>query len=180
VIGGKYTTYRAVAEHTLDRVLKSLGKTAHPCSTSERPLPGAGAGTREQAASAARERALELQQVGNEDAARMGARYGGLAAGAMLLSEQFRSVHDRAGARVLEGEVVYSVRHEMARRLDDVLFRRLGLADERVGARSAAVPVSLWMADQLGWSRARTQEEVQNVERQLDVEDKVIVGALQS
>jgi len=180
VIGGKYTTYRAVAERTLDRVLKTLGKTAHPCSTRERPLPGAGAGTREQAARAARERALELKQVGNEDAARLGARYGGLAAGAMLLAEQFRGAHERGGARVLEGEVVYSVRHEMARCLDDVLFRRLGLADDRVSARSAAVPVSVWMAEHLGWSRARTQEEVQSVERQLDVEDKVIMGALQS
>jgi len=179
VIGGKYTTYRAVSERTLDRVLAKLGKAAHPCSTRERPLPGAGAGTREQAASAARERALELKHVGNDDASRLGARYGGLANGAMLLAEQFPSVHGRAGSRVLEGEVVYSIRHEMARRLDDVLFRRLGLADERVGARQAAVPVSLWMAQHLGWSQARTQEEVASVERLIDVEDKVIVGALQ-
>jgi glycerol-3-phosphate dehydrogenase len=179
VIGGKYTTYRAVAEHTLDRVLSKLGKPAHPCSTRERPLPGAGAGSREQAAGAAKERALELRHIGNQDAARLGARYGGLANGAMLLAEQFPSVHERAGVRVLEGEVVYSIRHEMARRLEDVLFRRLGLADERLGARQAAVPVSLWMAQHLGWSQARTQEEVMSVERQLDVEDKVIVGAMQ-
>lgn len=179
VIGGKYTTYRAVAEHTLDTLLKRLGKTAHPCSTRERPLPGAGAGTREQAAAAARERALELRQVGNEDATRMGSRYGGLAAGAMLLADQFRGVHEKAGKRVLEAEVVYSIRHEMARRLDDVLVRRLGLGDDRLSARSAAVPVSLWMASQLGWSSARTREEVRALESQLDVEDKVIVGALQ-
>jgi glycerol-3-phosphate dehydrogenase len=179
VIGGKYTTYRAVAEHTLDRVLHRIGKAAHACSTRERPLPGAGAGSREEAARLARERALDLKHVGNDDATRLGSRYGGLAAGAMLLAEQFPSVHARSGARVLEGEVVYSIRHEMARRLDDVLFRRLGLGDDRVGARQAAVPVSLWMADHLGWPRTRTQEEVERVERQLDIEDKVIVGALQ-
>ena len=179
VIGGKYTTYRAVAERTLDRMLARVGKTAHPCSTRERPLPGAGAGTREQAAQAARERALELTHVGNEDATRMGARYGGLANGAMLLAEQFPRVHERSGARVMEGEVVYSIRHEMAKRLDDVLFRRLGLGDDRVAARFAAVPVSLWMAEHLGWSRGRTQEEVAALEQKLDIEDKVIAGALQ-
>ncbi|HKA23487.1 MAG TPA: glycerol-3-phosphate dehydrogenase [Candidatus Eisenbacteria bacterium] len=179
VIGGKYTTYRAVSEHALDRVLKTLGKTAHACSTRERPLPGAGAGGRAQAAQAARERALELKNVGNDDATRLGARYGGLANGALLLAEQFPRVHERAGVRVLEGEVVYSIRHEMARRLDDVILRRLGFGDERLGAKLAAVPVGLWMAEHLGWSRARTQEEVERVESQLDVEDKVIVGALQ-
>jgi glycerol-3-phosphate dehydrogenase len=179
VIGGKYTTYRATAERVLDRVLRSLHKTARPCATRERPLPGAGAGSREQAAQAARDRALELAHVGNHDASRMGARYGGLAAGAMLLAEQFPAVHDRAGTRVLEGEVVYSIRHEMARRLEDVLFRRLGLGDERTGARQAAVPVSQWMAQHLGWSMARTREEVERVERQIDVEDKVITGAMQ-
>jgi len=179
VIGGKYTTYRATAERVLDRVLHSLHKTARPCATRERPLPGAGAGGREQAAQAARDRALELAHIGNHDATRMGTRYGGLAAGAMLLAEQFPAVHDRAGVRVLEGEVVYSIRHEMARRLDDVLLRRLGLGDERAGARQAAVQVSQWMAQHLGWSMARTREEVAIVERQIDVEDKVITGAMQ-
>src|SRR5204863_6638446 len=47
VVGGKFTTYRAIAERTLDRVLRDLGKAAHACSTRERPLPGSGAGTRE-------------------------------------------------------------------------------------------------------------------------------------
>jgi glycerol-3-phosphate dehydrogenase len=178
MVGGKYTTYRAISERVLNRVLRDLGKAAHPCSTRERPLPGAGAGTRQQAAAAAGERAMELRHLGGEDAARLGARYGGLAAGAFVLIEQFPSLHERAGARVQEGEVVYAVRHEMAKRLDDVLFRRLGLGDNRLGARQAAVPVSQWMAEHLGWSQTRTREEVQRVERRLETEDKVISGAL--
>lgn len=180
MVGGKYTTYRAIAERTLDRVLRDLGKAAHPCSTRERPLPGAGAGTREQAAAAGRERAMELRHLGSEDAARLGSRYGGLAAGAFILVEQFPRLHEKGGARVVEGEVVYAIRHEMAKRLDDVLFRRLGLRDQRLGARLAAVPVSQWMAEHLGWSPARTREEVRRVEEHLDAEDKVIAGALQA
>ena len=43
--------------------------------------------------------------MGHQDADRLGARYGGLFGGAALLVEQFPAVHEKAGARVLEGEV---------------------------------------------------------------------------
>lgn len=180
IVGGKYTTYRAIAEQALDRILKKIGKSARPCSTRERPLPGAGAGTREQAAALARARALELRNMSTSDADRLGARYGSLFGGVAVLVEQFPGAHDRAGTRILEGEVVYSLRHEMARRLDDVLFRRLGMWRDRFAARGAAVPVSLWMARHLSWPRSRTQEEVTRVERMLDDEDRVIRASLQA
>jgi glycerol-3-phosphate dehydrogenase len=69
---------------------------------------------------------------------------------------------------------VYAVRHELARRLDDVLFRRLGLWGDRHAIRHAAVPVALWMTEHLQWSRARVSEEVQRIERLLDAEERVI------
>jgi glycerol-3-phosphate dehydrogenase len=40
VLGGKYTTYRAVAERTVDLALTLLRRTAAPCVTATRPLPG--------------------------------------------------------------------------------------------------------------------------------------------
>ena len=174
IAGGKYTNYRAVAERALDRALALLGKTARPCGTRERPLPGAGAGTREQAQAQARARALELQNLGNQDADRLGARYGGLFGGAALLVEQFPALHEKAGARVLEGEVAYAVRHELARRLDDVLLRRLGLWGDRHAIRHAAVPVALWMAKHLEWTRSRSTEEVRRIEQLLDGEERII------
>jgi glycerol-3-phosphate dehydrogenase len=178
IAGGKFTTYRAIAERTLNRVLASLGKSARPCTTRERPLPGAGAGSREQAMAQARARAMEMQHLGNADADRLGARYGGLMGGAAVLVEQYPGAHEGAGARILEGEVVYAVRHELARRLDDVLLRRLGLWGDRQAARQAAVPVSLWMAKHLEWSRARTQDEVQRLDRMFTAEDRVISSSL--
>jgi glycerol-3-phosphate dehydrogenase len=178
IAGGKYTTHRAIAERTLNRVLAWLGKSARPCTTRERPLPGAGAGSREQAMAQARAKALEMKNLGNADADRLGARYGGLMGGAAILVEQYPGVHEGAGARILEGEVVYSVRHELARRLDDVLLRRLGLWGDRQALRQAAVPVSLWMAKHLEWSRARTQQEVERLDRMFAVEDRVISSSL--
>jgi len=42
VVGVKYTTARAVAERTVDLVLRKLGRPAVPCRTAEVILPGAG------------------------------------------------------------------------------------------------------------------------------------------
>lgn len=41
VVGVKYTTARAVAERTVDLILKKLGRPALPCRTAETILPGA-------------------------------------------------------------------------------------------------------------------------------------------
>lgn len=39
VVGGKFTTYRLMAEHTVDAVCAQLG-TRRPCRTAEEPVPG--------------------------------------------------------------------------------------------------------------------------------------------
>jgi glycerol-3-phosphate dehydrogenase len=39
IVGGKYTTYRAIAQQTVDAALKILNVTAPPCCTTEVPLP---------------------------------------------------------------------------------------------------------------------------------------------
>ncbi len=39
VVGGKFTTYRLMAEHTVDAVCTQLG-TRRPCRTAEEPVPG--------------------------------------------------------------------------------------------------------------------------------------------
>jgi len=46
VTGGKLTTYRLMAEQTVDRIAKILGRTPPPCRTAEEPLsdPGAAEG----------------------------------------------------------------------------------------------------------------------------------------
>jgi len=39
IAGGKYTTYRAIAEEAVNRVSRLLGSRAAPCRTAETPLP---------------------------------------------------------------------------------------------------------------------------------------------
>jgi glycerol-3-phosphate dehydrogenase len=39
IVGGKYTTYRAIAQQTVDAAINILNVTAQPCRTAEVPLP---------------------------------------------------------------------------------------------------------------------------------------------
>ena len=67
-------------------------------------------------------------------------------------------VHPHHGA--IGAEVIHAVRKEYARRLDDVLFRRLSIAHETPDAGLAAVEtVSRLMGRELGWDDSRRREE---------------------
>jgi glycerol-3-phosphate dehydrogenase len=78
---------------------------------------------------------------------------------------------------VAEAEVVHAVTAERARRLDDVLLRRTRLWLDSRALRGAAAPVASWMAPHLGWGGARIQEEVEQLTRALDEEERSIEEA---
>jgi hypothetical protein len=78
-----------------------------------------------------------------------------------------------AGRPAIQGEVVYSVRHEMAATIEDVLARRLGIQlYSWRDAIEAAPVVGRVMAQELGWTseftRAATADYVGKVNRLLD------------
>jgi glycerol-3-phosphate dehydrogenase len=178
VVGGKYTTYRAVAERVVNRVLESGEKTAGECVTRERPLGSAGFGTREQTVETARKLLAGKPGLSGEDAERLGPRYGSRVPEVIELVGECGDSIEEESFRILQAEVVYAVRHEMARRLDDVLLRRLGLWEDRGRCIRAAEPVARWMAEEAGWSDERTRGETERLTHWLDVEGKTIRSAL--
>ncbi|MGZ6764599.1 MAG: glycerol-3-phosphate dehydrogenase C-terminal domain-containing protein, partial [Nocardioides sp.] len=100
-------------------------------------------------------------------------RYGG------MVDELLDLVHDRRvlglpleGAEdYLAAEVVYAVTHEGARHLDDVLTRRTRISIETFDRGVAAArPAARLMAAELGWSDARTAEEVDHYLRRVEAE----------
>jgi len=69
---------------------------------------------------------------------------------------------------VLEAEVVYAVRHELAERVIDVLARRTPLALlDTEAAKQAAPRVLEIMAEELGWDQQRCKEEALLTEKRL-------------
>jgi glycerol-3-phosphate dehydrogenase len=64
----------------------------------------------------------------------------------------------------IKAEVIHAVRHEMAQKLSDVVFRRTDLGSgNRPEPRSLQVCADL-MASELGWDQTRTQKELEEVQ----------------
>ncbi|RLB63472.1 MAG: glycerol-3-phosphate dehydrogenase, partial [Deltaproteobacteria bacterium] len=69
---------------------------------------------------------------------------------------------------VLEAEILYAARYELAERVIDVLARRTPLALlDTEAAKQAAPRVLEIMAEELGWDEQRRKEEKQLVEKRL-------------
>ena len=117
VVGGKLTTYRRMAEETVDRV---LGNSKRPSRTSSLPLVGAAP--------------LDVLR-GLRAPQRLVRRYGIEAPAVAALAAGDRSLLEpiSQGVQVLGVELVFGMRHEGAMNVDDLLDRRtrLGLIPEQ-------------------------------------------------
>ena len=152
MIGGKWTTYRAFAEVTVDLVLADL-RRARRSSTRDLSI-GGGSGYTDQLASwIVASFGLTLER-----AAHLVDLYGTRAEHVA----RFCGIEDRAlpGALVTEGEVRWAVRYEQALHLADVLQRRSPLAIRGLLSRPLVMAVARVMGAELGWSEDREQAEV--------------------
>jgi glycerol-3-phosphate dehydrogenase len=161
VAGGKYTTYRVMAQDVVDLAVRRLSGAGVPVSrTADLPLLGA-----------------DGYQAMWRDRADLARRHG-VPVGALehllerygtLVTEVLDLVHSRpelaapvAGApEYLAAEVVYAARAEGALHLDDVLTRRTRISIETThrGDESAAHAAEL-MGSVLGWDAATRAREV--------------------
>lgn len=128
VVGGKLTTYRKMAEDTVDAVLTQRGLTARPCRTRRLPLVGAVSG-------AARDRIPATPDLIE--------RYGSEAPAVLALTEANPDLAAPVapGLDVTAAEFAFATTHEAALTPADLLDRRtrIGLVPE---ARSAAEPAA--------------------------------------
>lgn len=161
VAGGKYTTYRVVAQDAVDEAAYALGRKVPECETARLPLVGAQgfSGVRNQ-----RDQLAERYQVHEARIDHLLGRFGSLAievldiiAADRSLAEPLPQADDYLGA-----EVAYAASHEGALHLDDVLTRRTRISIEAWDRGVAAAPVAAAiMAPILGWSDEHRDHEVE-------------------
>ena len=152
IAGGKYTTYRVMARDAVDAAARDLGST-NPSTTDRLPLLGAAA------------------PAGDEDRIRL--RHGGCADEVLTLAQADPALAaPLAGAgHYLTAEAVHAVTHQGALDLDDILSRRTRVSIEVADrGRAAAAAVAPLVAPVLGWSEARTAEELHRYLRLRDAE----------
>ena len=148
--GGKWTTYRVMAVHAVNRAVVAGGLAAGRVSqTRTTPLAGA-AGYRNDAAGLQRSHRLPPDVARHLDAT-----YGDRADTVARLAGEGYGARLETRYPYLEAEAVYAARHEAACTVDDVLSRRTRLAFLDSAAALASVPrVGALLAGELDWSDA--------------------------
>jgi glycerol-3-phosphate dehydrogenase len=154
VAGGKLTTLRRMGEETVDLVAEllrgaGLERALAPCTTATRPLPGGGAP------------APALDGHPPDVQARL-ACYGDRAGAVVALAAP-----PELGQRMdpalpyLWAEVLHAARFEHARRLTDVLIRRVPLFRDAIDQGLAAADrAARLVGAELGWSAQRRDAEL--------------------
>ncbi len=161
-VGGKLTTFRRMAEEIADVAADELGPGVKPSSTKGLPLPGAASlsvrgrrGLETTAAQLVADHGLDDDVAGH-----LVRTYGERSRGVLDVAKELVAPIDPE-LPFLWAEVDHAVRHELARTVADVFFRRVPLAlhgrDQGLGAapRAAAIAGGI-----LGWDEARRKAEV--------------------
>ena len=166
IAGGKWTTYRRMAEDTVDRAVATAGlQPKQPCRTKDLVLLGGRQLQADAAQQLQKEFALEP-----ETSVHLAEAYGDRAAAVAALTEDVGSKSLHADFPYLEAEVVYAARHELAERLYDILAHRLPLAflNRKAAAEVTDRALSLLAAEK-GWDDDRCKIEQEIMAERLDV-----------
>lgn len=159
VTGGKLTTYRTMAQDTVDGVVDLLGLEPRPeCRTEHLLLYGADGAQELEAADAPGLLGVDASLLDH-----LRKRYGAAARTLVEMIREDASLAEPivAGLGYVRAEAVYAVHHEMAVTLDDVLSRRTrALLIDRDATRRAASEVAALIAPELGWDAAETERQV--------------------
>jgi len=157
IVGSKLTTYRSLAEETVDLIFKSLGQKSPACTTAQAPLPGAATSDFEAFSKDFSQRSGLVELTSDHLLRTYGTRSSELlqlVKDNPLLGEVFDA---ETGA--IAAEVVFAFGQELAQTLLDCLLRRtmVGLNSTRgLDTVEAAAKIA---QTYLGWSEERSQQE---------------------
>jgi glycerol-3-phosphate dehydrogenase len=150
VLGGKFTTFRSMAEEAVDVIQERLGGPVTPCPTRMAVLPGAVG-------------LSEGPPSGEPAALALFSRYGSRAEAVLRSARKIPGGLEPLCPHTgrLAGEVAFAVREEMAVTLGDILDRRLGLRKTAAcGGRCAAGAAARIAGGILGWSEEDIRRRV--------------------
>ncbi len=144
ITGGKWTTYRRMAEDVIDHAEMIAGIGTRRCTTHDLQVHGACDPSDDDLA------------VYGSDADRIRD---------LMKERQDLAVRVHSRLTLTKAEIVWHVREEMARTVEDVLARRSRslLLDARASCEAAAAVAEV-MAGELGWDEAKTSREVEMFE----------------
>jgi glycerol-3-phosphate dehydrogenase len=150
IMGGKWATYRAMAEDTINAVQKSLARPVTPGVTIDHPICGSKGYTADYWRSLVRD-----YGVSESAAKHLSQKFGTNASKVMQVAKDNPALATPVvpGFAPLRAEIAYCARHEMAMTIEDVLMRRTGLQFfSWQAAIAAATPAGEILGKELNWS----------------------------
>lgn len=150
ITGGKWTSYRLMAEHTVNRAIEVAGLERRKCPTKKMPIHGYRPNP---------DLTNHMYVYGSDEPAIVA-----LSVANPALGERLSPKFDYTAA-----EVVWAVREEMAQTVEDVLARRVRMlfVDARE-AKAVAPRVAELMAEELGKDQSWITDQVRNFENLAD------------
>jgi glycerol-3-phosphate dehydrogenase len=158
IMGGKWTTHRAMGEDTVTRVQESLNVPVTESPTRQHVLYGGEGYTHDYWKKLAQD-----YQIPELTAHHLARKFGTASEEVLALKAENPALLQPilAGCAPIQAEVVYSVRHEMAATVEDVLARRIGTQlYSWSDAIDAAPVVGSLLAAELGWSSDAARDAV--------------------
>jgi glycerol-3-phosphate dehydrogenase len=123
ILGGKWTTHRLMAEDTIDAVQREMGVPVTATKTRQYPLAGSTGYDKTFSNNIEKEYSLPA-----DIAQHLAGKFGTEAFKVLDLLQENRSWKGRiaSGWPLIEAEIVFCIRHEMAETIEDILARRTG------------------------------------------------------
>ena len=166
IIGGKLTTYRQLAEDSVDKAVKQLGRGKRKQVSKHDMFPGAK--TSNLAQFEVEFKANDVVQADTSE--RLFALYG---TRAQQIIDLIR-VEPKLGERfdpesaAVAAELIFAVDKEFAKTLADVFARRILLAYQAGHGLSGATRAAEILGGHLGWSTAKQKAEINGYKQWLD------------
>jgi glycerol-3-phosphate dehydrogenase len=169
ILGGKMTTYRRMAQDTIDVLSRrDQTKPVHPTKTI--PLQGSAGWKRVRHEIMDRGLRLGLTQSSIQH---LGHSYGTNAQVVLDIVEHDRSLGDLliGDLPYIKAEIYYACHNEMAMTLKDALERRTSIIlEDRQRGLGVADEIATMMGQELGWSDSRRQEMVDKYRQWIESE----------
>lgn len=160
-LGGKWTTSRHLAEKVVDLAVRKLGARVRPCATESAPTAGGRTGNFSEFLAMAVEQNPDFSPDTIEHLA---LHYGTRMEGVLELARAESALRSPVipGRPEIATEIRFAAREEMARTLEDAIFRRTGLGSLGDPGQAALARAAEIMGAELGWDAG---EEVVQMER---------------
>jgi glycerol-3-phosphate dehydrogenase len=166
LLGGKWTTYRYMAQDTIDKACELLG-VERECKTAHHVLVGG-----EDYAFEDWKIIQTVYRLAKDISKHLIRKYGSRAHKVARMTQENSAWAQRLVEKYpfIQAEVIYQVREEMAMTVRDVLARRIRLEIMDWEATQEALPVvASLMAQELGWTPAQKQQQIDDYQAQLQL-----------